>query len=60
MEREKWSGGKWNEKSGVRIVWCEKWGEENVARKVGRGKWGRKKWSREKWDKKKRARKVGL
>ena len=34
MERDKWSGGKWNEKSGARKVGCEKWGEESGARKV--------------------------
>ena len=40
MEQEKWSGRKWNEKSGVIKVWCEsgawKMGRESGARKVGR------------------------
>ena len=53
MEQEKWSGRKWNEKSGVRKVWFEKWGVENGARKVGQGKWGDESWARkvgrEKW-----------
>ena len=45
VEREKWSGGKWDEKSG--------------ARKVERRKVGREKLGRQMWDKKNGATKVG-
>ena len=38
VEREKWNGGKWDEKSVATNVGHEKWGKKSGARNVGREK----------------------